>query len=134
MLVNSLFSSNSSNLYTASSAFKTNPESKTAASKSSTEVVTSVTKTESAQISDSKKNSSTDKTIDKKTNNTKDSKQSAVSETSVRFKLHKGTGTTVIQIIDQTTGKVIKEIPPESILDSVAQIWKNAGINVDQKA
>lgn len=52
-------------------------------------------------------------------------------ETAVRFKLHKGTGATIIQIVD-SSGKIIKEIPPEKILDSIAQIWKNAGIKVDK--
>lgn len=52
-------------------------------------------------------------------------------QTVVRFKLHKETGTTMIQIVD-SSGKVIKEIPPEKILDSIAQIWKNAGIKIDK--
>lgn len=52
-------------------------------------------------------------------------------QTTVRFKLHKGTGATMIQIVD-SSGKVIKEMPPEKLLDSIAQIWKNAGINIDK--
>lgn len=54
--------------------------------------------------------------------------------TKINFKIHKETGHVMIQIIDDDTGKILREYPPEKILDSIAEIWKNAGINVDQKA
>lgn len=55
-------------------------------------------------------------------------------DTKLNFKIHKGTGAVMIQVIDSDSGKIIREYPPESILDSIAEIWKNAGINVDKKA
>lgn len=53
--------------------------------------------------------------------------------TMLSFKVHKGTGEIMVRIIDNNTGEVIREIPPEKILDSIAAILKNAGINVDKK-
>lgn len=88
---------------------------------------------EAADIKTAKKNVTKEvKPIVKKDANSavKNSKK-GTEQTAVRFKLHKGTGATMIQIVD-SSGKVIKEMPPEKILDSIAQIWKNAGINLDK--
>lgn len=49
------------------------------------------------------------------------------------FKVHKGTGRTVVRLIDKQTEEVIKEIPPEKMLDVIAGIWDLAGIAVDRK-
>lgn len=54
--------------------------------------------------------------------------------TKLNFKIHKETGAVMIQIINDSTGEIVREYPPEKILDSIAVIWKNAGINVDKKA
>lgn len=40
----------------------------------------------------------------------------------------------VIRIIDNNTKEVIKEIPPKKILDMVAELYKLAGIILDEKA
>lgn len=40
----------------------------------------------------------------------------------------------VIKIIDNDTKEVIREIPPKKILDMVAEMYKIAGILVDEKA
>lgn len=49
------------------------------------------------------------------------------------FKVHEGTGRTFVQMIDMQTHDVIKEIPPERMLDVVAGIWDLMGIAVDRK-
>lgn len=54
--------------------------------------------------------------------------------TTLNFKVHKETGAVMIQIINDNTGEIIREYPPEKLLDSIAVIWENAGINVDKKA
>lgn len=48
------------------------------------------------------------------------------------FKLHEGTGRTLVQIVEVGTDKVIREIPPEKMLDVIAGIWKWAGVVVDR--
>lgn len=40
----------------------------------------------------------------------------------------------VIKIINNETKEVIKEIPPKKILDMVAELYKLAGVIVDEKA
>src|SRR5690554_5395638 len=39
------------------------------------------------------------------------------------FKVHEGTNRIMVKLVDNKTGDVIKEIPPEKILDLVASIW-----------
>jgi FlaG protein. len=58
----------------------------------------------------------------------------AEQNTKLNFKIHKETGAVMIQIINDETGEIVREYPPEKILDSIAVIWENAGINVDKKA
>ena len=68
-----------------------------------------------------------------KDNDIKDESSKKLDSTNLKFQIHKETGAVIIKIIDSDTGEVIREIPPEAILDSIAQIWKNSGINVDKK-
>lgn len=49
------------------------------------------------------------------------------------FKVHEGTGRIMVKLIDKETDEVIKEIPPEKILDLVASIWDLVGILVDER-
>ena len=49
-----------------------------------------------------------------------------------RFRIHEGTGRPLVQILDMQTKEVIKELPPEKMLDIVADLWKNIGITVDR--
>ena len=39
----------------------------------------------------------------------------------------------IVKLIDKETKEVIKEVPPEKILDLVAQIWDLVGILVDER-
>lgn len=54
-------------------------------------------------------------------------------KTQFDFKIHEGTGRTVVRLIDKQTEKVVKEIPPEKMLDVIASIWDSAGILIDRK-
>ena len=49
------------------------------------------------------------------------------------FKVHERTGRMMVKLVDQDTKEVIKEIPPEKILDLVASIWDLVGILVDER-
>ena len=49
------------------------------------------------------------------------------------FKVHEGTGRMMVKLVDNETDEVIKEIPPEKILDLVASIWDLVGILVDER-
>ena len=49
------------------------------------------------------------------------------------FKIHEGTKRIMVKLIDNETDEVIKEIPPEKILDLVASIWDLVGILVDER-
>lgn len=56
-----------------------------------------------------------------------------VVNTELAFHIHEGTGRPVIQLVEANTRKVIREIPPEKMLDIVAGIWEWAGLFVDRK-
>lgn len=54
----------------------------------------------------------------------------------LRYSVHEVTKDIMIKIIDTSEGReeVIKEIPPKKILDMMAEMWKMAGLIVDEKA
>ncbi|WP_238988834.1 flagellar protein FlaG [Calorimonas adulescens] len=54
-------------------------------------------------------------------------------DTRLEFSIHEGTHKIVVKIINEETNEVIKEIPPEKILDLVAKIWEIVGLFVDKK-
>jgi flagellar protein FlaG len=49
------------------------------------------------------------------------------------FSIHEKTKEIMVKIIDVNTDEVIREIPPEKILDMVAAMWEIAGIIVDER-
>ena len=51
----------------------------------------------------------------------------------LQFRIHEKTNEVMVKIIDDETGDVLKEIPPEKMLDFVAKLWEIAGILVDKK-
>ncbi|MFT8884312.1 MAG: flagellar protein FlaG [Liquorilactobacillus hordei] len=51
----------------------------------------------------------------------------------LRFKVHKTTGRTYVQLINMKNDDVIKEIPPAKMLDVIGSIWQQMGIIVDKK-
>lgn len=51
----------------------------------------------------------------------------------LEFSVHEATRYISVKVIDTNTDEVIREIPPEKILDMVAKLWEMAGIIVDKK-
>ncbi|MBU5293019.1 flagellar protein FlaG [Anaerosalibacter bizertensis] len=49
------------------------------------------------------------------------------------FSIHDNTKQIMVKVIDVNTDEVIREIPPEKILDLVAAIWEITGIMVDER-
>lgn len=49
------------------------------------------------------------------------------------FSIHKKTKEIMVKVIDSNTKEVIREIPPEKILDMVAKMWEMAGIIIDER-
>ena len=47
--------------------------------------------------------------------------------------IHEKTNEIMVKVIDSETDKVIREIPPEKILDMVAKLWELAGLIVDER-
>src|SRR5690606_6966836 len=51
----------------------------------------------------------------------------------LQFLVHDTTGRIYVKVIDKQTDEVIKEIPPEKILDLVGRIQELVGLLVDEK-
>lgn len=49
------------------------------------------------------------------------------------YSIHEKTKEIMVKVIDADTDEVIREIPPEKILDMIAKIWELAGIIVDER-
>lgn len=49
------------------------------------------------------------------------------------FSIHDRTKEIMVKVIDKDTKKVIREIPPEKVLDMVAKMWEMAGLIVDER-
>lgn len=49
------------------------------------------------------------------------------------FSIHEDTKAIMVKVINAGTDEIIREIPPEKILDMVAKMWEMAGIFVDEK-
>ncbi len=54
--------------------------------------------------------------------------------THLQFRVHEKTNEIMVKIVDDVSGEVLREIPPEKMLDLVAKLWEIAGIIVDEKA
>ena len=51
----------------------------------------------------------------------------------LEFSIHEKTKEIMVKVIDTNTDEVIRELPPEKVLDMVARLWELAGILVDKK-
>jgi len=49
------------------------------------------------------------------------------------FSVHEATKQIMIKVIDKESKKIIKEFPPEKILDMVAHAMEEAGLLIDEK-
>jgi flagellar protein FlaG len=56
-----------------------------------------------------------------------------VQNRSLEFKIHERTKEIIVKIIDRDTKEVIREIPPEKMLDMFASMLEFAGLLVDEK-
>ena len=52
---------------------------------------------------------------------------------SFEFSIHEQTKQIMVKVIDKETKEVIREFPPEKILDMIAKMWEVAGIIVDER-
>ncbi|HOV79647.1 MAG TPA: flagellar protein FlaG [Bacillota bacterium] len=51
-----------------------------------------------------------------------------------KFNIHEKTHRVIVQVIDSRTNEVVNEIPPEKILDMVADLQNLVGVIIDKKA
>lgn len=51
----------------------------------------------------------------------------------IHFEAHDESNRWMVQVIDKETGEVIREIPPEKILDLVARLDRLVGLFVDER-
>lgn len=49
------------------------------------------------------------------------------------FSIHEKTRQIMVKVIDANNDEVIRELPPEKVLDMVAALWEVAGILIDRK-
>lgn len=52
---------------------------------------------------------------------------------SFKFSIHEQTKQIMVKVINKETKEVIREFPPEKILDMIAKMWEVAGIMVDER-
>ena len=55
-------------------------------------------------------------------------------EVQMKFSVHEGTGQVIVRVVNTETGKVIREIPPQRILDMVAKMMEMVGVLLDERA
>lgn len=110
-------------------------------------VVSNINKTSFEAVQNTKKDSTLDsqnKSIEVQSQRKVDSREleNAVdrankvlfkNNTHLQFRIHDATKEVMVKIINDETGEVLKEIPPEKMLDMVAKLWEIAGIIVDEK-
>lgn len=53
--------------------------------------------------------------------------------THLQFKIHEQTHSVMIKIIKSDTGEVLRELPPEKLVDMIAKICEMAGLFIDKK-
>lgn len=51
----------------------------------------------------------------------------------LEFSIHKETHSVMIKVLNKDTGEVIREVPPEKLLDVAAKMMEFAGLIVDKK-
>jgi len=53
--------------------------------------------------------------------------------TQLRFSVHRATNEIMVKVVDSKSGEIIREIPPEKILDAVARMQETLGLLLDAK-
>lgn len=54
-------------------------------------------------------------------------------DTRLDFSIHDVTKRIMVKVVNQESGEIIREIPPEKNLDFLANLWKMAGILIDER-
>ncbi|ABX40698.1 flagellar protein FlaG [Lachnoclostridium phytofermentans] len=54
-------------------------------------------------------------------------------QTRCEFSYHEPTKSISIKIIDEQTDEILREVPPEKVLDMIEKMWEMAGLLVDEK-
>lgn len=62
------------------------------------------------------------------------SKTAQIFNVQAKFSVHKATKEIMVKIVDTRTGQVLREIPPEKMLDLAAAMRELLGLVVDKKA
>jgi flagellar protein FlaG len=57
-----------------------------------------------------------------------------ISRIEFRREVHKGTGQIMVSIFDSETGDLLRQIPPERVLDMLTEMMKYLGLKVDLEA
>ena len=60
-------------------------------------------------------------------------KHEMIRDVGLQFNVHEDTGRVVVTVVEESTGQVIREIPPSQVLKLVASMEKTIGIIFDQK-
>lgn len=58
----------------------------------------------------------------------------AMHEIRLEFSVHEKTQAIMVKVVDENTGEIIREAPPEKVLDMISMIWDETGLIVDEKA
>ena len=56
-----------------------------------------------------------------------------IHNTHLEFSVHEKTKNIMVKVINEETGEMVREVPPERILNMVAMIWEQIGLLVDEK-
>ena len=56
------------------------------------------------------------------------------SRISLQISVHKATGRYVVRVINDVTGEIIREVPPEHVLNAIVQILESSGMKIDLRA
>jgi len=64
----------------------------------------------------------------------KSNKDFQMTNSRLQFSIHEKTKAIMVKVIDNETKEVIKELPPEKILDMVAAMLERTGLFVDKQA
>ncbi|WP_211220728.1 flagellar protein FlaG [Paenibacillus terrigena] len=54
-------------------------------------------------------------------------------ETRLEYSVHKTTGDIMVKVINEDTKEVIREVPPEKIIDLVVKLQELSGLIIDEK-
>ncbi len=58
----------------------------------------------------------------------------SILNTRLKFSIHEGTNTIVVQILDSESGEVLKEVPSTKFLELVTKLGEYVGFMIDEKA